>query len=85
MKNLKVEKRGGEIENWNYDKILLSIGKAMIPLERAEKIASQVEEWAKSQAKKGVISSEDLKDKIISLLKESDPISAEAYRVYKKG
>lgn len=57
----------------------------MIPLERAEKIASQVEEWAKSQAKKGVISSEDLKDKIISLLKESDPISAEAYRVYKKG
>lgn len=84
MDNIKVEKKDGEIEYWNYDKILLSIGKAMMPLKRAEQFASSVEKWAKQEAKKGVISSEKLRDKIIELLKENDPISAESYRVYKK-
>lgn len=84
MKDLKVEKRDGDLEEWNYDKILLSIGKAMMPLKKAEKIASQVEKWAKEASKRRVVTSTDIRDKIIEILKETDPIAAEAYELYKK-
>ena len=84
MKDLKVEKRDGDLEDWNYDKILLSIGKSMMPLKKAEKIASQIEKWAEKESKKGLVTSTDIRDKIIETLKESDPIAAEAYELYKK-
>lgn len=85
MADLKVEKKGGEIEDWSYDKVLLSIGKSMIPLKKAEELARQVEKWANSKAKEGVISSEELREKVIEVLKENDSVAAESYRLYKKG
>ena len=84
MKKLKVEKRDGDLEDWNYDKILLSIGKSMMPLKRSEKIASQVERWANKASKRGVVTSTDIRDKIIEILKEADPVAAESYELYKK-
>lgn len=84
MAELKIKKRDGDLEIWNYDKILLSIGKAMMPLKRAEKLASKVEKWAEKEAKKGVIDSSKVRDKIIELLKEDDLVAAGAYEVYKK-
>jgi len=84
MTNLKVEKRDGGLEEWNYDKALLSIGKSMMPIKKAQKIASKVEKWASKQAKKGVITSIELRDKIISVLKKEDPIAADSYELYKK-
>lgn len=84
MSIIKVEKRDGDLEDWNFDKSLLSIGKSMIPMKKATQIASRVEKWAKKKAKKGVITSIELRDKIIEILKEEDPIAAESYKSYKK-
>lgn len=84
MSDLKVKKRDGSLEKWNYDKVLLSIGKAMMPIKKAEKIATKVEKWADKEAKKGVVDSVKIRDKIIEFLEEMDPVAAGAYKVYKK-
>lgn len=86
MASIKVKKRDGVIEVWNYDKVLLSIGKAFIPIKEAEKIASEIENWAKKNVKKErIISSIDIRDKVIELLKRENPVAADSYTVYKKG
>lgn len=84
MRDLKVRKRDGKVENWNYDKILASIGKSMVPLKKAEAVASSVEKWVEKSAGKGVVSSNEIRDKIIEVLKEIDTVAAENYQVYKK-
>ncbi len=84
MAKLKIEKRDGKLEEWNYDKIILSIGKAMMPVDRAEKIAKNVEKWAQQNAKKGVVTSNQIRDKVIEYLKDEDPVAAESYELYKK-
>ena len=85
MEEIKVEKKDGRVEFWSYDKVLLSIEKAMIPLKKAEELASGIEKWAKKQAKKGVITSAEIRDKVITLLSQADPVAAESYRLFKKG
>lgn len=84
MSDLKVRKRDGKVEIWNYDKVLASIGKSMIPLKKAEAVASAVEKWAEKSAGKGVVSSDEVRDKVIEILKEIDSVAADNYQVYKK-
>jgi transcriptional regulator NrdR family protein len=84
MSEIKVKKRDGNVEEWSYDKILNSIGKSMIPLKKAETVASSVEKWVKETGGKNVVSSTEIRDKIIEILKEVDPVAADNYQVYKK-
>lgn len=82
--NIKVEKKDGNLEDFNFDKIILSIGKAMMPIKSAEKVADKVRSWAIKEAKKGVITSEQLRDKVTKELKKQDPVAASSYELYKK-
>ena len=84
MSEIKVKKRDGNVESWSYDKLLNSIGKSMIPLKKAESVASLVEKWVKESEGKGVVSSTEIRDKIIEKLAEVDPVAADNYQAYKK-
>ncbi len=84
MKRVKIKKRDDTYEDWNYDKILAAIGKSMVPLKKAETVASSVEKWVEKNSKKGEISSTEVRDKVVEILKEIDPVAAENFLVYKK-
>lgn len=83
MENIKVQKKGGKAEPWVYDKLLASIGKTGIALDVAESITNKVETWVKVNSKNDVINSDDVRDKVIELLKEADPAAGDTYQAYK--
>jgi len=81
---IKVKKRDGKVETWDYDKVLASIGKSMVPLKKAEAVATAVEKWMNEQKGKVAVESTEIRDKVIEVLKEVDPVAADNYQVYKK-
>ncbi len=85
MKKVKINKRDGSYEEWNYDKVLAAIGKSMVPIKTAEAVATSVEKWVEKNSGKGEIDSIEIRDKVIEVLKEVDPVAAENFMVYKKG
>ena len=85
MEGIKVKKKEGGVEPWMYDKVLASVGKTGISLEMAEDVTNRVEVWVKTNAKNGVINSEDVRDKVTELLKEADPVAGDNYQAYKAG
>lgn len=84
MKQLQIQKRDKSLEPWNFDKILISITKAGIKLEIAKQVVTEVENWAKEKAEKGIIKSLQIREKVIEKLKEVDPVAADLYQSYKK-
>ncbi len=83
---VNVKKRGEDgVEPWSVDKLVASINKAGVPLSEAEGIANKVAEWAEQNATDGVISSTQLRDKVIESLKTDYPAEADSYQAYKKG
>ena len=85
MAEIQVRKKDGSLENWSYDKLLASITKAGVPLEKAKGTASSVEEWAQGSAENGILNSSDIRGKAIELLREVDSEAAEKYETFKKG
>jgi transcriptional regulator NrdR family protein len=81
---LQVKKRDGTIESWNYDKILNSVMKAGLPLEKSQSLVTEIENWAKSSSKDKIISSIDIRDKIIEVMKRIEPMTASVYEAYRK-
>lgn len=84
MPNLKVEKKDGQTEEFQRLKLVNSIIKAGTTNEDAEKIATQVETWAKETAESEVIKTSAIKIKVIELLRSLNPAVATAYETYKK-
>ena len=84
MSEIKVKKRDGKVEAWDYDKVLASIGKSMVPLKKAETVAMSVEKWLKKAAVKGVVTSTEVRDRVIEVLREVDSVAADNYQAYKK-
>jgi 2-phosphoglycerate kinase len=83
MDEVTIKKRGGEIEYFSYDKLVVAIGKTGIPLKDAETIAEKIKKWL-IKKKKSVITSNQIRDKIIELLKNKFPAEADSFQAYKK-
>lgn len=83
MDEITIKKRGGEVEYFSYDKLVVAIGKTGVPLKEAEKIAENIKKWLISK-KKDVITSSQIRDKIIELLKRKFPAEADSFQAYKK-
>ncbi|KKQ52675.1 hypothetical protein A2865_00240 [Candidatus Woesebacteria bacterium RIFCSPHIGHO2_01_FULL_39_17] len=84
MNDISVKKRDGRLEAWSFDKLVTAIGKAGVPFEAAQKIAGNIESWAKTAAQKGVVASTEIRDKVIEFLKEEFPSQADNFQSYKK-
>jgi len=82
--NLKVKKRDTSLEPFDFDKLLASITKAGVPIKDAIEVARDIEGWVKVSSKNSIISSIELRDKIVEKLSENFPSQAESYRIYKK-
>ena len=84
MADLQVKKSDGNLEPWSYDKLLASFNKAGLPNEDSERLAMQVESWAKENNEEGVVSSVDIRDKVIEVLSNDFPAEADTYQAFKK-
>ena len=83
IKNIFVVKKDGVLEIWSTDKLVTSIAKTGIELDRAEVVSVKIEEWVKESAEDGKIDSTTVKDKVIEALKDEDPAASDSYRAYK--
>lgn len=84
MPELKVRKKDGRIEPFNRGKMAGGIQKSGASPEEAEKTASEVEAWAQSAAIDGIISSAELKSKLLELLRATNPTVATSFEEFKK-
>lgn len=69
LKELKVKKRNGRIENFHPEKIKSSVMKAGCTSGQAEKIAQEIHEWAMNQPGK-IVHSFEIEKQVVSRLKD---------------
>lgn len=84
MDVLQVKKRDGSLEPWNIDKLITSMVRTGVPMQEAQRIASEIENWAKASAQNAEITSVEIRDKVIDMLSAEFPTEAENYKSYKK-
>ncbi len=77
---LRIKKRNGDIEQWNYSRLVDSLQDSGIPAEAADSLVLLVEAWARTVCDNGIITSNEVREKIIDLLQQNFP---EAVTVYK--
>jgi 2-phosphoglycerate kinase len=83
MEDIKIKKRSGEVEYFNFDKLLASIGRAGVPLKEATKIAEKVRIILIAKKSKSPVSSESLRDNVLQLMTKDFPAEADSYNAYK--
>lgn len=81
---MQVEKKDGSLEEFDRQKISRGVVAAGLDEEGAESLASGVEVWAGEAAGGDVISSLEVRDKVLELLREQDPEAAARFEEYKK-
>lgn len=84
MKDLKVIKRDGDKELWSDDKIITSIGKAGLDIKEAENVSVGIKNYFKKNSINFLVSSSEIRDKVVGALKNIDPVASESYKIYKK-
>lgn len=82
---IKIVKRDGTEEYFSIDKLITSIAKTGVPLQRSEEIASDIKIWLeKTQQESGNISSNLVRDKVIEKLASEFPAEVDSYKAFKK-
>jgi len=84
MAELKIRKRDGRTQDFNRDKIVVSIAKAGGTTEQAEEIAVEVENWASNISPDGIVTSRQIREKTLELLRLVNPEAAESFEEYYK-
>ncbi len=79
---IQVKKKDGQLEDFNFLKIYRSVMAAGLPEDRANTVTNQVQDWAESMG--DVVSTMEIKAKVIELLGDIDPDVAQNYKTYKK-
>ena len=81
---MKVEKRNGSLQDFDRSKLAASLVNAGATDADAQKIAVDVEAWAKAKAINDVIKSQAMRDKVIAVLRAEYPQVAEGYETFTK-
>lgn len=81
---MKVEKRNGSLQDFDRSKLAASLVSAGATDADAQKVAVDVEAWAKAKAINDVIKSQAMRDKVITILRAQYPQVAESYGAFTK-
>lgn len=84
MEKIEVKKKDGRLEDFDRNKLSDSVVKSGVPSAEAEKIAVQVESWAQDEAIDGVVSSNDIRIKVLDLLRSVNTEAATSFEAYNK-
>lgn len=80
----KVQKKDGNLEDFDRSKITNGLVKAGASEEEAEKVASEIEAWLPTAAVDNVVNSLDIRVKGLDALKTVNPEVAAKFEDYKK-
>ncbi len=78
---LKVQKKGGRIEDFDKSKIVNVLERVGVGPDEAQKVADQVEVWAQAAAAGGAISTSAIRDKVLALI---SPKAVKAYEEFER-
>ncbi|MFC1790286.1 ATP cone domain-containing protein [Patescibacteria group bacterium] len=79
-----MRKKDGVLQDYNRQKVVAGMVRSGASQEEAEKVAIQVETWAQSTAIEGVVSTVDLRAKVLEVLQSVSTQAAENYSSYRK-
>lgn len=77
---LQVQKKDGRVEDFDKSKIAGVLGKVGVGSDEAQKVADQVETWAKISGS-GPIKTLEIRDKVLTLI---SPEAVAAYKEYEQ-
>lgn len=80
----KVQKKDGQLEDFDRNKVLSGLVKSGVSSEEAEKIAAQIEGWLPTIAAEGVVKTMDIRSKVLELLRAVNPVVASSFENYQK-
>ena len=78
---LKVQKKGGRIEDFDKSKIVNVLERVGVGPDEAKKVADQVEVWAQAAAAGGAISTSAIRGKVLALI---SPKAVKAYEEFER-
>jgi len=80
----KVQKKDGQLEDFDRNHVFQSVVKAGGTNEEAEKITAEVEAWLPGAVVAGVIPTQAIREKVLELLRPLNPVVAGDFEVFKK-
>lgn len=80
---MKVSKRDGSLQEFDRNKLKQSIIDAGTEQYLAEDVCKEIEGWIEESTAEQ-ISSEQIRNKAIEVLNDTDPVTAENYRSYRE-
>ena len=80
---MQVQKKDGSLQEFDSEKIVNGLLNSGLSDEEAEDLASEVEDFFIESAKE-TISWQEIKTKVLELLKEVNPDAAQMFENYKK-
>ena len=82
--SIRVRKKDGSVEDWNYEKAVSSMVNAGIPLNIAENVLIFLEAWARVHNENGIVNTSDIHLRVVELLKNIDESASSRYDSFKK-
>lgn len=81
---IKVQKKGGQLEDFDRNKVSGGVVKSGVTPEEAENVTKQIETWLPTAAVNGVVVSMAIRDKVLEILRATNPTAAAAFAGYQK-
>lgn len=81
---IKVEKKDGRVEDYDRSKIVAGVVHAGGSPAEAEGIATQIEAWLQTKTSPEPVKSNDIRARVIDLLRPVNEEAAQSYETYKK-
>jgi hypothetical protein len=81
---IRVQKKDGRLEDFDRNKVLNGVVKSGASVGEAETITQQIEAWVQTAAVNGMVSSMNLRQKVLEVLKATNPVAGEAFENYRK-
>ena len=80
---MNVQKKDGSMEPFDRNKIVMAVTSAGATTQEAAEVASGVEDWMPMAIALGTVSTNQIRGKVIELLKQLNPTANAVYEVYK--
>ncbi len=81
---IQVQKRDGRLEDWDRGKVLNGVVKSGLSSEEAGGVGALIEGWAVRNAQNDVVKSEDVRNKVLEILRAVYPGAASNFEAYKR-
>jgi len=80
----KVQKKNGQLEDFERNKIVNGLLKSGATENEAEEIATEVENWLPTVAENGIVKTADIRIKVLEVLRNINPLAADNFENYQK-